>query len=59
MKFIKICLISAVSMAAGALIYKAVRDNQEELDMFIDEYGDFISDDLIEPEYLDEEEELV
>ncbi|NLC66857.1 MAG: hypothetical protein GX752_08020 [Clostridium sp.] len=59
MKCVKLILVSAVSMAAGALIYKAVRDNQEELDMFIDEYGDFISDDLIEPEYLEEDEEFI
>lgn len=59
MKCVKLFLVSAVSMAAGALIYKAVRDNQEELDMFIDEYGDFISDDLIEPEYLEEDEEFI
>lgn len=55
MKVCKIFVISALSMAAGALIYKTVADHKEEIDSFVNEYGEFIEDDVLEPELLEEE----
>lgn len=55
MKVCKALVISALSMAAGALIYKTVTDHKNEIDSFVNEYGEFIEDDLLEPELLVEE----
>lgn len=55
MKFCKLLIVSALSMAAGALIYKTVTDHKNEIDAFVNEYGEFIEDDLLEPELLIEE----
>jgi hypothetical protein len=55
MKCGKLFLLSAVSFAMGALVYKAVRDNKEELDKFVDDYGDFVDDDVLEAELIEEE----
>lgn len=41
-------------MVTGAVIYKAVSDHKEEIDTFVNEYGEFIEDDVIEPELLEE-----
>lgn len=55
MKYCKLLVVSAVSLVAGALIYKTVVDHKEEIDSFVNEYGEFIEDDVIEPELLEEE----
>lgn len=56
MKCCKLFLVSAASMVAGALIYKTVKEHKEEIDSFINEYGEFIEDDLLEAERTTEEE---
>lgn len=54
MKCCKLFVVSAVSFAVGALVYKTVRDNKEELDQFVDEYGDFVDDDVLEVELVED-----
>ncbi|MGB4588752.1 MAG: hypothetical protein WBI17_05885 [Clostridiaceae bacterium] len=54
MKNCKLLLISVVSMVAGAVIYKVVSDHKEEIDTFVNEYGEFIEDDVLEPDLLEE-----
>ena len=54
MKIFKALFISAVSMAAGALIYKTVTEHQDEIDSFVNEYGEFIEDETMDDELLEE-----
>lgn len=54
MKICKLLVISALSMAAGALIYKTVSEHQEEIDSFVNEYGEFIEDETMDEELLEE-----
>ncbi len=55
MKVFKTLVISALSMAAGALIYKTVTEHQEEIDSFVNEYGEFIEDETMDDDLLEEE----
>jgi hypothetical protein len=55
MKVCKILAVSAVSMAVGALIYKVVSDHKDEIDSFVNEYGEFIEDDLLEEDLVEPE----
>ncbi len=55
MKVCKLLAVSALSMAAGALIYKVVNDHKDEIDSFVNEYGEFIEDDMIDVEEMDHE----
>jgi len=42
-------------MAAGALIYKVVTDHKDEIDSFVNEYGEFIEDDMIDVDVMEHE----
>lgn len=55
MKICKLLTVSALSMAAGALIYKVVADHKEEIDSFVNEYGEFIEDDMSDIDLMDHE----
>ncbi|HCW74275.1 MAG TPA: hypothetical protein DHM90_11325 [Clostridiaceae bacterium] len=55
MKVCKLLAVSALSMAAGALIYKVVNDHKDEIDSFVNEYGEFIEDDMIDVDEMDHE----
>ena len=55
MKICKVLAVSALSLAAGALIYKVVSDYKEEIDSFVNEYGEFIEDDLLEEDAMESE----
>ena len=55
MKVCKLLAVSALSMAAGALIYKVVTDHKDEIDSFVNEYGEFIEDDMIDVDAMEHE----
>ncbi len=55
MKICKLLAVSALSMAAGALIYKVVADHKDEIDSFVNEYGEFIEDDLMDADVMEDE----